>query len=220
MSNDTIKSPKKWQPKPLSGKNKSQLKKTGFLKDDSGVAAIEFAMLGLPFFLILFSVMEIAMVFFGNTNIEYATREAARLIRTGQAQTGVDFAREDDDGDGSPNTGNITASEFKNLVCDKMFIVSNCKSKIHIQVKTFDDWGDVDADALSLPITTGGVHDASIHNEFEQPGSCKITVVRSFIERTLIAQIPGIGVSNLSNGNLLQVGSAIFQTEPYSGACS
>ncbi len=219
MSKDITDSPEKWQPKPLSGKKNSQLKKTGFLKDESGVAAIEFAMLGLPFFMILFSVMEIAMVFFGNTNIEYATREAARLIRTGQAQTGVDYAREDDDGDGNDNTGNITESEFKNLVCAKMFMVSNCKSKIHVQVKTFDNWGDVDAAALSLPIASGA-HSTSMHSEFDEPGSCKITVVRSFIERTLIAQIPGVGVSNLANGNLLQVGSAIFQTEPYSGACS
>ncbi len=219
MSKKSISHLAHWQPKSFMDRKANPKGKAHFLKDEEGVAAIEFAMLAAPFFLILFSVMEIAMVFFGNSNIEYATREAARLVRTGQAQTGADFAREDDDNDGVLNTGSITASEFKNLVCANMFMVTDCKTKIHIQVKTFNSWNDIDASQLTLPIA-GGVHSTSMHNEFEQPASCKVTIVRTFLERDLIAQIPGIGISNLSNGNLLQVGAAIFQTEPYAGACS
>ncbi len=207
----------KWHPKSFLKSTDNRKQKPNFKNDDSGVAAVEFAFIAGPFFLIIFSVMEIAMVFFGNTNIEYATREAARLIRTGQAQTG-DFPNRPVDGDDTNDTDPITATQFKELVCKNMFLTHDCNSKIHVQVKTFDSWADIEPDDISLPITAGN-YDNALHTEFETPESCKVTIVRAFIERTLIAQIPGAGVSNLSNGNLLQVGSAIFQTEPYQTSC-
>jgi Flp pilus assembly protein TadG len=65
-----------------------------FGRDASGASALEFALVALPFILLLFGVLEVGLVYFANFSLENATAQGARLIRTGQAQTGgYDAAR-------------------------------------------------------------------------------------------------------------------------------
>jgi Flp pilus assembly protein TadG len=52
-------------------------------RDRSGSAAVEFAMIAAPFFLLLFAMIEVAAVFFTGTVLENAVLETARQIRTG-----------------------------------------------------------------------------------------------------------------------------------------
>lgn len=196
-----------------------------FLKDDKGVAAIEFAFVAGPFFLILFSILEVALVYFGAANLEYATNEAARLIRTGQAQTG-DFNRIPQPDPNDPTqtitpTGPVGVEEFKELICRNVFLIQNCKSKIKVEVKEYNDFTsmNVSSPVTIDPTTNQVVFDPSQVSAFDTVGSCKPAVVRAFIEWDLIAQVPGIGMGNLGNGNRLLTGASIFQTEPYGGGC-
>jgi len=73
-----------------------------FINDEDGATAIEFAFVALPFFALLFGIMELAIVFFINSALTHATSEAGRLIRVGnfQACGGAD--------------------QFKALVCENM----------------------------------------------------------------------------------------------------
>ena len=53
-----------------------------FSKDVRGSVLIEFALVSIPFFMLLFGVLEVGIIFFGNSMLEKATSDAARLIRT------------------------------------------------------------------------------------------------------------------------------------------
>jgi len=87
-----------------------------FHKDEDGATAIEFAFVALPFFILLFGIMELAIVFFINSALVHSTSEAGRHIRVGnfQACGGAD--------------------EFKALVCRNMKGLGNCWQNVRIDV--------------------------------------------------------------------------------------
>ena len=64
----------------------SPRRRRGFARDDSGVTAIEFGLLALPFFSILGAILETSLVFLSGQVLESAVQDTSRLIRTGQAQ--------------------------------------------------------------------------------------------------------------------------------------
>lgn len=63
---------------------KSQRKIRRGARNDEGAVAIEFAIIALPFFALLFGIIELAIIFFLNSSLDSATSQAARGIRTGQ----------------------------------------------------------------------------------------------------------------------------------------
>lgn len=52
--------------------------------DETGVVAVEFAVLAVPFFLLLFAIMEIALVLLAAMQIEHATDRTSRWVMTGE----------------------------------------------------------------------------------------------------------------------------------------
>src|SRR4051812_9906535 len=65
---------------------RANLLRDGLLHNERGATAVEFALVALPFSLLLFMIMELALVFLVSTGIESAAERAARTIRTGEFQ--------------------------------------------------------------------------------------------------------------------------------------
>lgn len=57
---------------------------------EDGVAAVEFALIATPFFLIIIGIIEVSMFFAAGTVLEGGASAASRLLRTGQAQLSED----------------------------------------------------------------------------------------------------------------------------------
>lgn len=87
-----------------------------FRKEEDGATAIEFAFVALPFFALLFGIIELAIVFFISSSLTHATSEAGRIIRVGNFQA---CGAED---------------EFKALVCSNMKGLGNCWKNVRIDV--------------------------------------------------------------------------------------
>lgn len=75
-----------------------------FCDDPDGATAVEFAMIAVPFFGLLFAIFQTAFVFLAQEGLDAATTAAARQLLTGQAQ-GVSTIK--------------TADQFRNsLICN------------------------------------------------------------------------------------------------------
>ncbi len=57
-----------------------------FRNDESGVVAVEFAIVSLPFFAIIFATIAIGLYYFYAACLDYAVYRSARLFMTGQVQ--------------------------------------------------------------------------------------------------------------------------------------
>lgn len=97
----------------------------GWLRNEDGVAAIEFAIVALPFFLFVFGIIGIGLYFLASTSLEYGVESAARKVRTGEA-----------------DKGDMSVGEFKQLVCDAAGSYINC-GKVAVVVQHAATWSGV-----------------------------------------------------------------------------
>lgn len=97
---------------------------------EDGATAIEFAMLIIPFSALLFSVLELGIIFFLTSAMSHALSETARDVRVGSFQKSCG-----------------TAATFKQAVCDKMSGGSKCMTRLRIDVKT-SNTGQFEPDML------------------------------------------------------------------------
>src|ERR1700749_53165 len=63
-----------------------------FWRADKGAAAVEFALVATPFFVLLFGVIELGLVLMAQVDLENAMANATREIRTGITQSATTSA--------------------------------------------------------------------------------------------------------------------------------
>ena len=181
-----------------------------FRKDEDGATAVEFAFVALPFFALLFGIMELAMVFFVNSALVHATSEAARHIRVGnfQACGGAD--------------------EFKALVCGNMKGLGDCWKNVRIDVVEGDSFKTITMPTIppvqpkdntasgsaATPQTPNGVYNANTAGD--------TLVVRSVLHYRLI--LPPMLTrleSPIGSGARTMVATSAFRNEPFpdNGTC-
>ena len=71
-----------------------------FMRDETGVTAVEFAILALPFFSIIVAIMETSVILLAGAILDSAVQDTSRVIRTGRndgvvAQSCADSRRYD-----------------------------------------------------------------------------------------------------------------------------
>lgn len=164
------------------------------VRDNRGAAAVEFALLGAPFFLLIMGLIEISLIFIASSMLDNAAGEAGRQIRTGEVQQ-----RGDD------------ATAFRALVCDELAAVVKCDSGLKIDVRTFSSFS---ATTFVDPIDedTG---DFAETETFQAGGSSQIVVVRVFYEWKLITPMIGIPLGNMSSNRRLLQSTVVFRNEPF-----
>jgi len=170
-----------------------------FIKNDDGVYAIEFALLALPFFTLLFMIFEVAFTILANQLLDNAVVSASRMIRTGQA-----------------HQQGFTADGFKQKVCDELSNLFDCDSYLHIDVRSYDNFGSANSagnpvsrdDDGKLEINAGSM-------QYDQGNAGEIVVVRVYYEWPMISPISEAVFSDLANGRRLMAAVTAFKNEPF-----
>lgn len=151
-------------------------------------------MVALPFFALLFTIMELGMMFMTATTIEAATVSAARQIRTGQLQAG----------------GSNTAAGFKTLICNGMSWIStsDCMTNLSVDVRTFSSFGSL---TTSAPIKNNQIDQTQL--TYNAGGACDIVLVRAYYPYTLITPLLEPGMPNLGSNQRLITTAVAFRNE-------
>lgn len=162
--------------------------------DRSGTSMVEFSLIAGLFLFLIFAVLDVALMYWATFELENATNDAARLIRTGQVQK-------------DPPMG---AATFKSQICAKTSILWDCSGKLQVNVEGFNTFADV------APVDPFDA-DGELKQSFAyQPGSGEdIVLVTAFYEWQPFSLFPSLALSNMSNGNLLLRAALTFQNEPF-----
>lgn len=164
-------------------------------RDESGAAAVEFALIAVPFFLILFAILEVSLVFFANQILDNAVSDAARMIRTGQAQK-----------------AGFSSTEFKNQVCNGLAGLFDCNGgNLYVDVKTYNKFADV---SVTSPIDDKDELQTGDFG-YDDGGPESIVVASVYYEWPLITSYIRTGFGNLANKNRLLASVATFRNEPF-----
>jgi len=177
-----------------------------FRKNENGATAIEFALLAVPFLALLFSIVELAIVFFVGSALNHAMSEAAREIRTGEFQA----------------TCAQNAENFKTLVCSNMGSLGDCEGNLRFDVEK-SATGDFEANMVTpTPIIEDPLNPGQPQvspNTYTDSGPRDVVVIRAEYFHQL--SVPGTltRLSNLPGNKRLIASTTAFRNEPFPSTC-
>ncbi len=120
------------------------MSKQRYTKSESGAAAVEFAMVALPFFMLLGVILETGVMMFFEYTLQASVQKASRLIRTGQAKSLA-----------------LTAASFKTEICKTAGLLMDCNSKVTVYVDSDPNgFGALEA-KFPAPTSVGSASDGS-----------------------------------------------------------
>ncbi len=163
------------------------------VRREDGSAAVEFGMVAAPFLVLVFAIMETALVFLSNQVLETAVADSARLIMTGQAQT-----------------QGFNKSAFKQAVCSRIYGLFDCQNGVHVDVKKYTGFSGVD---LTPPLDANGNFQNNF--TFDPGGPGDIVVVRLFYQWPIYLSMFSFNLQNMAGGKRLLIATSAFRNEPY-----
>jgi len=167
--------------------------------DTSGVTAVEFGMVGVPFMMMCFGVITIGLHFLTTYSLENSVERAGRLIRTGQAQS-----------------SGMTANEFKNVVCDNAASFIDCGNKMRVHIESWGNFVDVNPKGCldnSGNLAASGNGSDPVANS--SGGASAVVVVTVCYEWDMAGKLPFLHLGKMANGASLIQAATTFRTEPY-----
>src|SRR5262245_50882094 len=85
----------------------------------SGATLVEFSLIALPLLLLILATFELGFIYWANHELENATSDAARLVRTGQVQT-----------------GKLNQAQLKTELCNRTALLVGCASRVRLDVRS------------------------------------------------------------------------------------
>lgn len=161
-----------------------------------GTAAIEFSIVALPFFLVIFAIMELGIIFLIDSMMENAVQRSSRLVRTGQAQ----------------ETG-ISAAEFKDVFCQRMSVFEgDCQARATVDVREIPQFRNPNPPD---PIVEGAMDES--RTTFDPGGAGDLVLVRVWYAQPIVTPMLSQAMSRLESGAAIIQVTTAFRNEPYDG---
>lgn len=153
-------------------------------------------MVGLPFFFMIFAVLELGLVFLIDSTLESAINRASRIVRTGQA-----------------DMQGITNAQFKTALCSQMTVFENdCQRRADVDVRVMTGFSE---EPPQSPIEDGVLVQDNLAYDIGQPGD--LILVRVWYSQPLVTPFMSQAVSRLKSGAMLITVTTAFRNEPYRG---
>ncbi|MCJ8517903.1 Flp pilus assembly protein TadG [Pseudorhizobium tarimense] len=175
------------------------------LHSRDGAAAIEFALLAIPYFLIVFAIIETFIAFTGEQLIGNAVDTMSRKLRTGQI-----------------TAENTDEAAFRTQFCDEIAILIQCSgakdNKLILDVRSFSTFADIPKTIPRKGNERFG--DLAAVDVYEPGGAASINMLRAYYRWEIITDlvrpyISTIRPSDGSRGDFLIVATAAFKNENY-----
>jgi TadE-like protein len=183
---------------------RAQLRLRKWHKDEAGLTAVEFAMVSLPFVMLLFGTIAVCLYFFTVFTMENAVWQAARAIRTGQYQQGLGIYA-------GLKTDEDRKKAFKAALCQKSPAYIECEKAVVMVQSNSGGFG-----SISPPLcASGGSMVDQAKAEFNPGGASSVVLVTVCYPWSFGGKLPFLASSNLSDGSLLIQASVTFRTEPF-----
>jgi Flp pilus assembly protein TadG len=145
------------------GSNRAPAGRLGQLRiDRSGATMVEFSLIAVPLLLLILATFEIGLIYWANQEIENATGDAVRLVRTGQVQG-----------------GRMNQADLKTQVCSHTALLAGCGSRLRLDVRSAPTF-----DAITPPEPLNGSGGLKDDNEFSfaPGGSSDVVLVSAFYD--------------------------------------
>lgn len=162
------------------------------IRDENGATAIEFALLVLPFFALVFAILEVALMFFIDSTLDAALQRTAREVRIGTAASeGWDLA------------------DFKAEVCANMVLAFECTEHLLVRTVVMTDFSS----ATLVSGVSGNV--ISVTESFSAGASSDYMLIQAFLPWDSVLGFAGVNAHTLADGSYVLAAASLFRNEPF-----
>lgn len=174
-----------------------------FRRSRRGSAAVEFAFIAPLFFVLLFAIIETALMFFAAQVLETGTQDSARLMYTNQAQNNA-----------------MTQAAFETDLCNRIKVLFSCSggsgvTGLTVSVKSYPAGTAIPSSDLADPIASGSF---TGQRAYVLPNPGDTVLIRTFYQWPLFVTRLGYNIANLgsgtSNARRLLAATTAFRVEP------
>ncbi|MBX4910807.1 MULTISPECIES: TadE/TadG family type IV pilus assembly protein [Rhizobium] len=185
------------------------------VRSRDGAAAIEFALLAIPYFLVIFAILETFIAFAAEELVSNAVDTMSRRMRTGQITYNLG------------RTTDMSRTQFRQAFCNEISILISCStseaatpSKLYLDVQTF---GTFSAIPTTIPKVSSDRY-ADINTaafKYTPGGAGTINMLRAYYRWEIITDLvrPYITTIRPSDGSMptqyLIIATSAFQNEQY-----
>lgn len=171
-------------------------------RSESAATAVEFGILALPFFTLIFAILETATVFFAGQILDSAVNDSSRLIRTGQAQT-----------------AGYTVDDYRAAICQGLYGLFDCNdhSKLRIKVTEISDFASAAPTAPIAPscYTSGTGCDLTIAETYQPGVGSSVVLVEAYYKWPTVVNLPLFNFATMQDGTRLLAAVRVFRNEPF-----
>lgn len=164
-----------------------------FRDDNRASAAVEFAIVALPFFILLFAAIDFGLMMFASSTLENGIASAARRIKTGQVAA-----------------NGITAQQFRQLVCNDVSMLMTCDARLAVDVRVFNNFANV-----NFPAAVDGNGNLVGNFQYQTGTAGDIVLVRAFYSWRMLTPGFGEAMANMNGGARLIQATTAFRNEPF-----
>lgn len=182
-----------------------------FVRSRDGATAIEFALLAIPYFVIVFAILETFTAFIAEQLVSNAVDTLGRQLRTGQITYNLGRATDK------------SVSQFRQLLCNEVNILIQCSAneiatpdKLWLDVESYSSFGNM---PTTIPMKNGDLDTSGL--TYSPGGSGTINMLRVYYRWQIITDLvrPFVTTIRPSDGSIpsifLIVATAAFQNEKY-----
>jgi Flp pilus assembly pilin Flp len=175
-----------------------KLTRRSILKDDSAATAVEFAMVAPVFFLVLGAIIETGLMLFTEYVLQSSVQEAAREIRTGQAQS-----------------AGLTSAAFKTKICEMASIIMDCEGGVTVYVRSDNNFATLQT-AVPSYLEVGASYGGSASSTSYDCGapSEAVAIIATYDWNFMMLGMSAFGNVDSNNKRRL-AGFAMFRNEPF-----
>jgi Flp pilus assembly protein TadG len=172
-----------------------------FGDEEKGAVAVEFAILALPFFTIIFAILETSMVFFAGQILDSAVQDSSRLLRTGRAQA-----------------NSYTAATYRQAICNGLYGMFDC-TKLKIKVQVVDNFASASVgtpiNPACTPTATAAQCEWTIAESYDPGVGSSIVLVQAHYKWPTLVNLPWFNLATQKGGTRLLSAVRVFRNEPF-----
>lgn len=180
-----------------SGKPAGRSLRRRFVRNADGSVVVEFGVLAIPFFLLVFAILESCIAFAAQQVLSNATDDVARQFRTGQIKP-----------------ADLVKDPFlvRNKICGKLevLVASGCP-ELEVDLKSYDTFKEAAAKRILMAgndiDTTGFGIDPGLSGSKNQ--------LRVFYRWPVMTDFMRKSMSNIQGGKTLLFATVTWQNEPF-----
>lgn len=166
------------------------------------MTAIEFGILALPFFTIIFAIIETTMVFFAGQVLDSAVEDASRMIKTGQAQA-----------------ASYDMDDFRSLMCGYTFgLFGTSCAEVKIKVQKISSFSSTTTSNTVQTCDYSGTKTCTwtVTEDFTPGAGRDVIQVFAYYRWPLLVNLPYFNMKNQPDSYRLLGATRVFRNEPFS----